>query len=117
MSVIKLKRDKYRSERGGNAKLVDVICVKCNSKVLLYQKDGPGWLKRCYLNRIFWPEEYSRLQDDKSIDAPEKMHRLLCPNCKNLIGLPMRHKDKRLAFALIRGSFKRIQNKNVEYID
>lgn len=117
MNTIRLKNDKYRASRGGTAKLVDVICANCNYKVLLYQKDGPGWLKRCYLNRIFEPSEYSKLQKDKSINSQEKMPKLICLNCKKLIGLPMKHKDGRLAFTLIRGSFKRRTNRTINYVD
>lgn len=115
--MIKFKKDKYRAKRGGSAKLVDLICTTCGSKVLLYQKDGPGWLKRTYINRIFWPPKYADLQKDKSINSVEKMPKLICLKCKKVIGLPMKHKDGRLAFALIRGSFRRRPNKTVEYID
>lgn len=115
MEIIRLKKDKYRTRRGGTAKLVDIICTNCKSKVLLYQKDGPGWLKRCYLNRIFEPLRYSKLQRDRSINYPEKMPKLICLNCKRVIGLPMKHKDGRLAFKLISGSFKRRINRSVKY--
>lgn len=112
---IKLKRDSYRAERGGTAKLIDIMCSKCDAKVLLYQKDGPGWLKRCYLNRIFGPEEYERLQHDKAIREPRDMQSLKCPKCMSVLGTPMRHKDGRLAFAIIPGSFKRKINKDIKY--
>jgi len=115
--MIKLKKDKYRAKRGGSAKLIDVICTNCGSKVLLYQKDGPGWLKRCYLNRIFWPPKYANLQKDKRIKSIERMPKLVCLKCRKVIGLPMKHKDGRLAFNLIRGSFRRRPNKTVKYID
>ena len=115
--LIKLKNDKYRKKRGGTAKLIDVICKNCNSKVLLYQKDGPGWLKRCYLDRIFWPIEYSKLQNKKSINSPERMPKLVCLNCGRLIGTPDKHKDGRLAFTLLKGSFKRRINKSIKYAD
>ena len=111
--AIRLKNDKYKVKRGGAAKLIDVICKNCNSNVLLYQKDGPGWLKRCYLNRIFWPVKYSKLQNDKSINSAESMPKLVCLNCRTVIGIPSRHKDGRWAFTLIRGSFKRRINKSV----
>ena len=111
--AIKLKHDSYLAERGGSAKLIDVICAKCSNKVLLYQKDGVGWLKRCYLKRILGPEEYAKLQNEGlSVDT---MPNLVCGNCKSLIGTPILHKDGRLAFALKRGSFIRKQNKTVKY--
>lgn len=74
--------------------------------IFVYQKDGPGWLKRCYLNRIISPEEYSCLQKDKSINNPDDLKPLICV-CGNIIGSPIKHKDKRLAYHLVRGNFKR----------
>ena len=114
---MKLKRDSYRAERGGKAKLIDVICSACGAKVLLYQKDGPGWLKRCYINGIFEPDQYSKLQKDKSLKGPDDMPKLECSGCRKIIGIPSRHKDGRLAFTLIPGSFKRKINKSAKYKD
>ena len=105
---LRLIRDKYSKVRGGKSKLIYVICIRCKNKVLFYQKDGPGWLKRCYLNRILWPEKYAALQHDKRIKTPEDIPKLTCSSCKSVIGIPARHKDGRLAFTLIRGKFKRI---------
>ena len=90
---IKLIKDKYSRARGGKSKLAYVTCVKCGKKVLLYQKDGPGWLKRCYLNRIFWPEKYETLQHNKQIKTTGNTPKLLCLSCRTVIGLPVRHKD------------------------
>jgi len=115
--AIKLIHDRYRMARGGKSKLVYVICAKCEGKIVLYQKDGPGWLKRCYLNRIFWPKRYEALQHDKRIKDPEDMPGLLCPSCRSLIGIPVRHKDGRLAFTLMRGKFKRVNVKTTHLPD
>ncbi len=111
--AIKLKHDSYLAERGGSAKLIDVICAKCNNKVLLYQKDGVGWLKRCYLNRIVGPEEYAELQNEGL--RVETMPFLICQSCKSVIGTPILHKDGRLAFLMKRSTFIRKQNKTVRY--
>lgn len=105
---MKIKRDKYLRERGGTAKIINVSCARCGKLLLIYQKDGPGWLKRCYLNRIIWPEEYLILQ--KSIKEPSDLKSLVC-ECGEVIGSPMKHKDLRIAFHLIRGKFKRTLNK------
>jgi DNA-directed RNA polymerase subunit RPC12/RpoP len=104
---IYLKKDRFLRKRGGTAKLVEVACIRCKRRILLYQKDGPGWLKRCYLNRMFEPDRYAKLQFDKTIKEPEDMPKLICPSCRSVIGVPVRHKDGRLAFALVRGSFRR----------
>jgi len=106
-----MKKDKYFRERGGTAKMVNVSCMKCGELLFVYQKDGPGWLKRCYLNRIISPEKYSNLQ--KEITGIEDMKNLKC-SCGEVIGSPMKHKDGRLAFHLIRGKFKRSNNKSMK---
>ena len=102
-----LKKDKYFRAREGFGKFLDVFCANCGSKVLVYQKDGRGKLLRCYLNRIVWPEIYSALQGDAAIQNPSDMPKLTCPSCEVVIGAPMRHEDKRLAFRLIYGRFSK----------
>ena len=62
-----MKKDKYFRERGGTAKIINVSCASCEKLIFVYQKDGPGWLKRCYFNRIIEPKEYAQMQKDKSI--------------------------------------------------
>ena len=53
---MKLKNDKYRRTRGGYSRLLAVSCRKCGSTVCSYQKDGPGNLRRMYLDRIIEPQ-------------------------------------------------------------
>jgi hypothetical protein len=106
-----MKKDKYYRERGGSVKIIGISCTVCGKLLFVYQKDGPGWLKRCYLNRIIWPERYSGLQYDKKINSVKDFGNLRC-ECGEVIGSPMKHKDGRLAFHLIRGKFKRVLNKN-----
>lgn len=100
-----IKRDRYLRVRGGKARIIDIFCAACNTLVLTYQKDGPGQLLRCYLNRIFAPPELERLQHNPAITEPAHMSNLACPNCKALIGTPMRHFDGRLAFRLRKGAY------------
>jgi len=107
---MKIKKDKHFRKRGGNAKIIDILCSKCGNKLFTYQKDGPGWLKRCYLNRILSPEKYEKMQYNPNIKETKDIKNLIC-SCKQFIGSPMIHKDKRLAFNLIRGNFKRKNNK------
>ena len=103
-----MKNDKYLRARGGESRMIDVNCAKCGSKILYYQKDGPsgGWLKRCYINRIFGTEKWEKLQHDSDIKITSDLPNLTC-DCGNLLGTPMIYKDGRLAFRLIRGSFSR----------
>lgn len=108
---IKIKKDKFLKKRGGNAKVINVSCSKCGNLIFIYQKDGPGWLKRCYLNRILEPEKFARLQQDLTIKEPKDLRNLVC-SCGQVLGSPTKHKDDRLAFHLIRGNFKRTNYKD-----
>ena len=90
--LLKIKKDKYFRKRGSYARIIKVKCAKCNNLLFLYQKDGPGWLKRCYLNRII---------SEKRFSPSKKLE------CCGVIGIPIKYKDGRDAFHLIHGKFKR----------
>lgn len=107
---MRIKKDKFLRKRGGTAKIINVSCVKCGKLILVYQKDGLGWLKRCYFNRILEPEKYSSLQKNNTLKSTRDLKNLIC-SCGQVIGSPMKHKDERLAFHLIRGNFKRTNYK------
>ena len=65
-----------------------------------YQKDGPGELLRCYLDRIHHPEELKKLQD-KEFDL-KTADNLACSDCKSVVGIPMIYQfEKRPAFRMI----------------
>lgn len=98
---LKLKNDKYRKARGGRAYFIDLICAKCDNVILKYQKDGNGTLKRCYLNRIFYPDELEKLQ--YSVRNLNDFKNLVCKNCDSVIGTPMLHHEGRFAFKLRKG--------------
>jgi|SRR3989344_7465588 len=49
---IKFKSDRFRKSRGGHSRWLLISCAKCKAILFLYQKDGPGVLKRLYLDRI-----------------------------------------------------------------
>jgi|SRR3989344_2276341 len=50
------KNDKYKKARGRYSRLLNISCEKCGSNICLYQKDGPGNLRRMYLDRISIPK-------------------------------------------------------------
>jgi len=110
---LKIKKDRFLRERGGTTKIVNVSCVKCGKLIFVYQKDGPGSLKRCYLNRIIEPEQFSKLKKDPNIKETKDLKNLTC-SCGQIIGSPIRYKDGRLAFHLIHSNFKRSLNKEVK---
>lgn len=46
------KNDKYKRARGGYSRLLGISCEKCGAGVCRYQKDGPGNLRRMYIDRM-----------------------------------------------------------------
>ena len=92
-----LKSDRYRKARGGYSRFLDIYCDHCGHKVLIYQKDGPGELKRLYLDRIFSPENLSRLFNLQI----KKVSNLTCSKCDSLLGTAYIHsKEERPASRL-----------------
>lgn len=92
--------DSFTLRRGAPA-MLELYCVKCNSLLIFYQKDGPGPLLRCYWDRIHGPANMKNLNSaDPSADS------LTCPLCRESIGIKsLYEKEQRLAFVLIEGSF------------
>ena len=98
---MKLKQDKYRKARGGHSRLLEVSCSKCSEHLFYYQKDGPGILKRTYLDRICNSAKFENLQH-LSLD---RIPQLVCPKCGEHIGTPIIYKkENRLAFGLFEGA-------------
>lgn len=92
-----IKRDKYKSARGGYSRMLDVCCRKCAHTVVVYQKGGPGDLRRLYMDRIFEPQEMTDLQTKNIKDVPA----LKCPKCGEVLGTAYIYaKEKRPAFRL-----------------
>lgn len=86
---LQLKNDKYRKIRGGHSRLLRISCESCRTFLFLYQKDGPGPLKRAYVDRIIKPEGLGRTKN------------LTCKSCKKIIGaFYIYEKEKRPAYRL-----------------
>lgn len=99
MASYPIKRDRYKSARGGKSRLLDILCRRCESPVLVYQKDGPGGLLRLYIDRILSPRGLSGMRHLPLNDIPY----LKCPRCGNLLGSPYVYaKEKRPAYRLHR---------------
>ncbi len=92
------KNDTYTKRRGAPVMLI-ISCGICGHYLMCYQKDGPGPLLRCYLDRIHHPENLKQRQYDnfeKTSAAP-----LVCEGCSNVIGTPMIYeKEERPAYAM-----------------
>jgi hypothetical protein len=98
---MKIKRDKYKSARGGYSRLVNLHCRKCDQIIALYQKDGPGNLRRTYMDRILAPEMLIGLEKQKI----KSIKNLTCSNCNFVVGIPyVYQKESRNAFRIFQDS-------------
>jgi hypothetical protein len=90
---MKLKNDKFRKARGGYSRLLEISCSSCNAKLFNYQKDGPGIIKRLYVDRIY-----------KNVSGSN----LKCPSCNRLLGsLMVYEKENRPAYTIKLGTIKK----------
>lgn len=86
MRQFKFIYDAFTTARGEPA-LLKIFC-SCKQFLMYYQKDGPGPLKRCYLDRILYPKH------------PDL--ELRCSVCQQLIGIPILYeKEQRRALLLM----------------
>ncbi|KXK08891.1 MAG: Protease synthase and sporulation negative regulatory protein PAI 1 [Microgenomates bacterium OLB22] len=95
---ISIKNDRYKKVRGGSSRILDISCASCGEHLCFYQKDGPGILKRMYLDRI---NGLTFQSTDILGDIPQ----LTCPNCQRHLGTPIIfEKEDRLAYRLFVGA-------------
>ena len=57
------KNDKYKKVRGGYSRMLKISCQKCGEDICFYQKDGPGNLRRMYIDRIVNPKVSTSKKD------------------------------------------------------
>lgn len=93
--ILRFKSDKYKKSRGGYSRLLEISCDHCSNSLFYYQKDGPGILKRLYLDRIY----------DLKLN---QTHDLICPKCKESLGISAIYKkENRPIFRLFAGAIKK----------
>jgi len=102
--------DKYKNARGTHSRLLNLYCRVCKNKIAIYQKDGPGNLRRLYLDRIFYPKNLTNLESKPW----HKMLTLKCSKCKEDIGTPYIYKkERRKAFKVYQDAIiKKIRKLN-----
>ena len=98
---MKLKQDRYKKRRGGNSRLLELKCAQCSHHLFYYQKDGPGIIKRLYLDRIY--------------PSASRVKNLVCPKCGEVLGTQMIYKKEgRLAYRIFSGALsKKIVSANL----
>lgn len=70
----KFVSDQFRASRGGWSRIQSLSCNECGQFLFNYQKDGPGPLKRSYLDRI------------KGAPNFDERRYLRCENCGLTLG-------------------------------
>jgi hypothetical protein len=86
-------------------KILELFCSQCDTHVLTYQKDGAGNLLKLYLDRVL---EYNPLLVIDSYQQKSDMPALECPQCGQVIGVPMLdEKAHRLAYRVMRGALRK----------
>ena len=83
--------DQYTTRRGA-PKMLDLYCYECKHFLIQYQKDGPGRLLRCYLDRIHNPQSLKNRQYEYFNVRTSPY--LSCNNCRLIIGTPMIYKSE-----------------------
>lgn len=104
---ITLIDDQYTRHRGSinESNLLTIFCTNCQEYLMTYQKDGPGRLLRCYLDRI---------HDSTFKNLDEK--KLECSTCNTVVGYSIvyekiyyinkiEEKEKRTAYKMLEGKF------------
>lgn len=88
--------DPYRKARCGYSPFLTVSCEKCAHLLALYQKDGPGPLRRMYLDRI------------RASNIVKSGKDYSCPSCKKVIGTSYEYaKENRKAIRLYQDAVTR----------
>jgi hypothetical protein len=95
--------DKYTASRG-EPKMLRIFCNSCDKYIMDYQKDGPGRLLRCYLDRIHKPTTLHERQFEQF--SVKNFPALKCPKCSKSIGYPMIYeRENRPAYAMVNNRF------------
>jgi hypothetical protein len=72
---------------------------------MVYQKDGPGRLLRCYADRIVWPPELVDKQTELDPATIKRAGSLACAACANVLANPMVYElEDRPAYRVVPGS-------------
>ncbi len=90
--------------------MLDLYCFECDNFIASYQKDGPGNLRRLYMDRIIAPAELVGLQNKNIKDISA----LKCNKCGFVVASPYIYKkEKRKSFRVFQDSVvKKIIKKN-----
>ncbi len=90
--------DEFKKNRGNYSIILNIHCTTCHCYLISYQKDGPGPLLRCYLDRIH--QKFYFQQENESMEK-----NLFCPNCNQQVGIySIYTKENRPSYEMVEGS-------------
>ncbi len=100
-------KDRFSKARGGPSKFLYIACENCDEPTMVYQKDGPGRLLRCYADRIVWPPELVDQQREVDATTIKEAGALACGSCESILGTPMIYKQEdRAAYRIVPGAIQ-----------
>lgn len=106
--------DSYTSVRG-EPKMFELTCRRCHQWIMDYQKDGPGSLIRCYVDRIYHPAALRRLTFTR--ETIHNVPAIKCDRCKAILAYPIIYQRKK-PYPEVRSAYILIKDKGlcrVEY--
>ncbi len=99
--MVEIKDDIYAHTRGESI-ILRLVCTECGNHITDYQKDGPGPLKRMYVDRI---------HDEEAVRAYEIDKKLCCSQCGLMLGLGYRYeKEDRPAYRMFEYAVEPMEN-------
>ena len=100
MENSQFKNDRYKRARGGYSRLLIISCEECGRHICDHQKDGPGILRRIYLDRISNSKKYSGLRDVSIGKIPP----MKCDPRDRILGVCVNYdKENRLTYCMFVG--------------
>ena len=94
---VEFKNDKFKRNRGNFSRWLLLSCEKCKKPFCYYQKDGPGILKRLYVDRMI------SIKKENFIDE-----KLVCEKCNFALGVyTIYKKEDRPAYRLFTGAVEK----------
>lgn len=99
----KIIKDQFYQSRWGYLRALEITCRSCGWFISYYQKDGPGNLRRMYLDRM----SQAKLPVHWRVEC-EKLTPVRCPHCQKLLGTCyIYEKENREAIILYQDAVKK----------
>lgn len=81
--------------------MIEIQCTQCKAFIARYK--GAGELDLLFLDSVLKPNSLADLQFSSMADLPQ----LVCKECSCKLGKPMEDGTGRLAYKMIKGSFRK----------